>query len=405
MAEGRSKESWFAKEVVTAASHAGTQEMVGYLNDLDGAVCAANDSIITAATTKAGTINQNPAWHGFFAEHYHVHTFNMNAKAAGSEYRAKVLEPENGVYGKNSVDIGLYDGNGKLIQKFQSKYYQNAKETEKALRGYPFNRKMVPADQKADIAGKTVDTIISPDGVSSNPLTLDDAKKARKEIQSGKWEGLDWNEFRVKDVALGIGKRAGQAALTGAAIGLAADVTEKLLNGDEIDSAEVAEAAIKSGADFGVKTAASGALKFCAERGIINIIPKGTPAGTIVNIAHVAVENTKVMFKVASGELTVEEGLDEMSQVTVSTVAGVAVAAKGAYIGGQIGMIFGAPGAAVGAFVGGAIGHMAGSKVGQAIVNGARKIKEKAKECVRRFADGARNIVDNIKNGILGLFA
>lgn len=405
MAEGRSKESWFAKELMAATSYMGTQGTVRYLNDLDCAVRAANDSIISAATTKAGTINQNPSWDGFYAEHYHVHTFNMNAKAAGSEYRAKVLMPENGVYEKNSVDIGLYDGKGKLVQRYQSKYYKDARATENAQRGYFWSRKMVPADQKPEMSGKTVDTITSPDGISSNPLTKDGAKQAQKEIQSGNWKGLDWNELKAKEVALGIGKHVGQAALMGAAFGVATDVTQKVLNGEEIDGSEAVEAAIKGGADFGVKAATSGAIKYCAEKGIIHMIPKGTPAGTIANIAHVVVENTKVAFKVASGELTVEEGIDEMGQVTVSTVAGIAVAAKGAYIGGQIGMVFGAPGAAVGAFLGGAIGHMVGSKVGQKIMNGARKIKEKAKECVSRLVDGVRDFADTIKSGFLSLFA
>ena len=36
------------------------------------------------------------------------------------------------------------------------------------------------------------------------------------------------------------------------------------------------ETAIASGADFGVKTAAAGALKAASEKGILQIIPKGT---------------------------------------------------------------------------------------------------------------------------------
>ena len=44
------------------------------------------------------------------------------------------------------------------------------------------------------------------------------------------------------------------------------------------------------------------------------MIPKGTPAGTIANIAHVAVENVKIAGKMATGELTVKEGLEKMEQ-------------------------------------------------------------------------------------------
>jgi hypothetical protein len=39
------------------------------------------------------------------------------------------------------------------------------------------------------------------------------------------------------------------------------DVAQKLWNGEEIEAEEVAETALVSGADFGIKAAAAGALK------------------------------------------------------------------------------------------------------------------------------------------------
>lgn len=59
------------------------------------------------------------------------------------------------------------------------------------------------------------------------------------------------------------------------------DVAQKLWNGEEIEAEEVAETALVSGADFGIKAAAAGALKVGVEKEIITVIPKGTPAGTI----------------------------------------------------------------------------------------------------------------------------
>jgi len=45
-----------------------------------------------------------------------------------------------------------------------------------------------------------------------------------------------------------------------------------------------------SGADFGIKAATAGALKVAVEKGVVTVIPKGTPAGTIANIAYIASE-------------------------------------------------------------------------------------------------------------------
>ena len=125
-------------------------------------------------------------------------------------------------------------------------------------------------------------------------------------------------------------KQAGQAALMGAAVGVGFDIAQKVWNGEDIKGEELVETAIVSGADFGIKAAAAGALKVGVEKGVIAAIPKGTPAGTLANIAYVAVENAKIVSKMATGDLTVKEGLEKMEQTTVATVAGIAASTKGA---------------------------------------------------------------------------
>ena len=40
---------------------------------------------------------------------------------------------------------------------------------------------------------------------------LEQAKELQDEAQSGKWNDLNWNEYKTKDLAIGIGKQAGQA--------------------------------------------------------------------------------------------------------------------------------------------------------------------------------------------------
>lgn len=402
VASGRSKESWFAGETKRAMSHMRAQESAAYLQELDHALEHANQSLYRTIQTQSGTINQNPCLDGFIAEQHHAQTFNLNAQASGSPYRAKVLEPNGKGYVKNSVDIVIVDESGNVARRYQSKYCKDAQATAKAFEhgDYRGQRKLVPEGQEQEVAKKVATVIEAPDGTRSTPLSKAQAKKLQNEAQSGNWNELNWNEYAAKDLAIGVGKQAGQAAIMGAAVGVGFDVAQKVWKGEEIKGEELIEAAVVSGADFGIKAAAAGALKVGAEKGIIHMIPKGTPAGTIANIAHVAVENVKVMGKMATGELTFKEGMEKMEQTTVATVAGIAASTKGAAIGATIGTVFGPVGTAVGGFIGGTIGYMAGSKIGETVTRGVQKIREKTRDVVRSIGETACHTFSAIASGI-----
>lgn len=402
VASGRSKESWFASEAKKAIAGMSTQEAAKYLTNLDTVLQQANESLYRTITTQAGTISQNPRLDGFIAEQYHAQTFNMNAEATGSPYRAKVLEPNGNGYAKNSVDIVIVDGEGKVVRRYQSKYCKDAKATEQAFEhgDYRGQQKLVPEGQEGDIAKKSTTVLEAPDGTTSNPLTKSRAEQMRDEAQSGNWNDLNWNEYAAKDLAIGIGKQAGYAALQGAAIGVGFDVAQKLWNGESIDADEVVETAIVNGADFGVKAAAAGALKVGVEKEIIKVIPKGTPAGTIANIAYVAIEDVKVLGKMATGELTMKEGIEKLEQTTVSTAAGLVAMGKGAAIGAAMGTVFGPAGTAIGGFIGGTVGYMAGSKVGEAVVKCAQKVRDGAKKVAKTVTSGVKRVASSVASGV-----
>lgn len=402
VASGRSKESWFASEAKKAIAGMSTQEAAKYLTNLDTVLQQANESLYRTITTQAGTISQNPRLDGFIAEQYHAQTFNMNAEATGSPYRAKVLEPNGNGYAKNSVDIVIVDGEGKVVRRYQSKYCKDAKATEQAFEhgDYRGQQKLVPEGQEGDIAKKSTTVLEAPDGTTSNPLTKSRAEQMRDEAQSGNWNDLNWNEYAAKDLVIGIGKQAGYAALQGAAIGVGFDVAQKLWNGESIDADEVVETAIVNGADFGVKAAAAGALKVGVEKEIIKVIPKGTPAGTIANIAYVAIEDVKVLGKMATGELTMKEGIEKLEQTTVSTAAGLVAMGKGAAIGAAMGTVFGPAGTAIGGFIGGTVGYMAGSKVGEAVVKCAQKVRDGAKKVAKTVTSGVKRVASSVASGV-----
>ena len=402
IANGRSKESWFASDVKSATSHMTAQESAKYLQNLDDALHSANESLSQTIRTQSGAISQNPQLDGFIAEQYHAQTFNLNAEATGSPYRAKVLEPNGTGYAKNSVDIVIVDDKGNIVRRYQSKYCKNAEATAKAFEqgDYRGQRKLVPEGQEQGITKKTATVLEAPDGTTSNPLSKEQAKQLQEEAQSGSWNDLNWNDYKAKDLAIGIGKQAGQAALLGAAVGVGANIAQKVMNGEEIDGGEIVESAISSGADFGIKAAAAGAIKVGVEKNILPMIPKGTPASTIASVAHVAVENVKIVGEMATGKLTVREGLDKMEQTTVSTVAGMAASTKGAAIGAAIGTVLGPVGSAVGGFIGGTIAYVAGSKIGETVV----KVAQKAREVIKDTLETVGDAICSVGNAICSLF-
>lgn len=404
---GRSKESWFASETLKVTSAMSVQETASYLTGLDNALQTANESLFSTITTQAGAISQNPRLDGFIAEQYHTQTFNLNAEATGSQYRAKVLEPNGNGYAKNSVDIVIVDANGKVVKRYQSKYCKDAKATEQAFEhgDYRGQQKLVAKGQQDDIQKKSTTVLEAPDGTTSNPLSKSTAEQMRDDAQSGKWNELNWNEYKTKDLAIGIGKQAGYAALQGTAIGVGFDIAQKLWNGEEIQGEEVVETALVSGVDFGIKAAAAGAIKVGVEKKIIKVIPKGTPASTIANIVFVAVEDAKVVGKILTGELSLKEGIEKIEQTTVATAAGLVTMGEGTAIGAAAGAIFGPVGVAIGGFVGGTVGYMAGSKVGETIVKGAQKIRDCAVNVTKAIGSGIKSRCSTVANGVKSFFS
>lgn len=424
---GKTRDSWLAEQIEKATSGMSREASIKYLSGLDGALVHSNTAKLNTVTTKAGTINQNPSLDGFIAERYHAETFNLNAQARGSEYRAKVLEPAPGErYGRNSVDIVIVDGEGKIVpgRRYQVKYYKDAEATEGAFKkgDYRGQRSLVPSDQAEDINRNVTTVLEAPDGTTSEPLSKAEAKELQERTQSGELVEFDWSNYNSKDLAKQIGKQAGYSCLQGAAIAVGFDIAHKLYNGEKIEAEKEIEKAIESGADFGLKSAAGSALKVASEKGFLKFIPKGTPASVCANIAFVGVENAKVLTKVAAGDLTPREGMEEMADVSASTVGGLISMSKGMALGAKgggivgtaIGTYFGGPagavlgmklGSTIGGFIGGSISYMAGSKVGHAVCQGAKKVATVAVNVVKAEAkkifETGKKIFNNLKGHII----
>lgn len=179
-------------------------------------------------------------------------------------------------------------------------------------------------------------------------------------------------------------------------------MAEQVIKGEGIDVEETVTLAIETGVDSGIKAATAGALKVGVEKGVIAIIPKGTPIGVIANIACISIENAKILYKVAKGELTMSQALEQMGRTSVSMVYGLGWGVAGAGIGVAALSWIPIVGPAVGGLIGGMVGYMAGSKVGQAVYTGLKAVGKGVATVCKSAWNGIKSAGNKIKSFIFG---
>lgn len=414
---GISKEAWFQKKVEEASIGMSINDYGNYLNRIDTAITNGNAQMIRTVTTQAGEISKCVNLDGFIAEQAHVNEFNIKASLEKSNFRAEVCVPEQGqTYGLNSFDTVIKDINtGKIVHQYQFKFGKDAKATIRLLKDGNYNnqRFVVPAEQVEEVRkafpGKSVEAFIGGTNkvnIKSQGLTKQQVKELQLDTQNKTViPTKEWNNYNTKELAMNLGKNAGIVGLQSAAITTGFSLATKVISGEQIEGSEVIETALYSGADAGIKAAAAGAIKVSSEKGIINIIPKETPAGVIANIACVGIENAKILAKVATGELSMTEALDKMGRTTTSMAYGLGWGATGSAIGATAFSWIPIAGPIVGGLTGGMIGYMAGSKFGSTVYSGAKKVANTAKSAAKSAWNGIKSVGRSIVSGIKSLFS
>ena len=410
---GKSKESWLAKSIEQGAAAAGVVDVGKYAQGIDTALGKANADMAASVLTQSGRVSQLPNLDGFIAEQHHVATFNLEAAASGSQYRAEVLTPKAGEpYAKNSVDIVIKDGNGKIVGRYQAKYGKDAEATQKLLKNgnYRGQQKLVAKGQAEP--GKSVDCIEADDGTKSKPLSKEEAKALQEKAQiKGEVKQYKWNDANRITIAKQIGTQALMSAGWTAAMQGGRIIGRRIWNflcGEENQSAsedmrEFFEESVKGAANTGVQVAVSGGVVVAARNGWIKLL-RNTPAGTIASIVYVGLENARVLYKFAMGEMSGAEALDAMGNVTCSAVGGIVGAVNGAALGATIGTALGPVGTVVGGIIGGLAGGVAGSNIGTAIYEGGKKIVKAVVRVVKTVWEGVKSVVSSVFSGICSLF-
>lgn len=406
---GVSKESWLSNKIQETSTNMPVQEYGRILQAFDDVLHVKNAELAEALTVAVDgdvrRVNMNPNLDGILAENLVAKTTELNAFAQGENIRVDVRES----YKANSVDLCAIDLNTGKHQNYQLKFGKDAASTIKLIeRGDYKQQLIVPSEQleevreyfKAKGSKRKISDHIEIGKVKGKSFTKDELKEISKYAQE---EGVLPELDNTQDIAMSIGKNAVAMGLQSAAVTTGLTIASKIFKGERVEPDELVEVALKSGSDTAVKTVTAGSLQVAVKKGIIRFIPKTTPAGVIANIACVGIENVKILGKIASGELSLTKGLDQMGRTTTSMVGGLWAMAKGAAIGAKLTgwiPVIGAPLAVVSGFVGGMIGYFGGSKAGEAIYNAGKKVASAAKTVAKAAWNGIKSVGRAIGNGI-----
>lgn len=400
--KGISKESWLADKIQEASVGMAINDYGQLLQLVDNQLYQSNMELADALTRSAdGHIMMSRNLDGNIAEHMIAKSTEMSSHLQGKNIKVEVLES----FTSNSVDVRATNIDTGKYQNYQLKFGKDAKSTINLIERGNYNnqRIVVPTEQleevqahfKAKGSNKTITDHIDAWGAEGKKFTKEQMKKIQNEAQEdGIMPTMDYSHYQTKDLAMYLGKNAGAMALQSAAVTTGLDIASKIFKGEQIDSDELVELAIKTGADTSIKTVTAGTLQVAIRRGIIRFIPKTTPAGIIANIACVGIENIKILSKIASGELSLTKGLDHMGRTTTSMVGGFWGMAKGAAIGAKIAAwipVVGAPLAVATGFIGGMVGYFGGSKLGDTVYNVGRKAAGTAKSVCKAAVSGLKS--------------
>lgn len=402
--EGKSVESWVAKKIEEGAQASHVNNIGEYAHNIEKSLQDANELSLQTFVNLDGAINRNKNLHGFVAEQHHVNTFNIEASLKNSNYRAQMLQST----GKNSVDIVIKDmTNGKIVKKYGAKYGLDATATKSYLEkgDYRGQRKLVADGQHTQIENAT--NHIEVDGIKSKPLSYEQSRKIQAEIQEKqriaeyKWDGISKTKI-AKSIVVESGKMVLLHSLVQGGRVLGRRVYNTLTSQKNQTLQEDVKEWLKSswlGAKvIGLQVAVTTGVTVAVRKGLITSVAKNTPVGQIANVVYVGMENTKVLYKMAKGDLGFKEGLKEMEKVSLSAVGGIVGAGEGMIAGAALGSLAGPVGTVVGGFVGSVVGGIAGSTAGELIAKANQKVRDVALKGLKKSYEGLKNAATGVFN-------
>lgn len=207
-------------------------ENAEFLNRVQKA-CDEAAAKIVEATLKKGGLGEKQL-KGFFAEHWHAETFNVDAVLNRMK---NIVAKAPDLKGKNSPDIVVENTKtGETIKKYSSKYYDKANQSVNEQKGYEDQGRIIPADQVKK-AQEHLDKKIPSEqakGRENRTQVAEDLQEVKDHLTDHVEHGKAKSETLTK-------KEAEQGTST-------VKKGEKVDIRPQIDAARVAEEALRSGA-------------------------------------------------------------------------------------------------------------------------------------------------------------
>lgn len=411
------------KTMTKASSLMGINTVNKYTGNINVAFDNAMNEVDKAVFTKSGAVSQNSNLDGFLFEEAHAGSFNIDAAIKDKNYQAKALKPD--IYGKNSIDIVINEGN-QIIKKYQAKAYSTWQKTSEAFKGYAFQRKLAPEGQAENIKNAT--TVIEHNGIKSKSIAKSEIKDIQNDIQETNSTKSMESFFRKNMNTVSMAKQIGGITMKSTAVGFAAstdmNVATKAAQGEDIDAEEVIVSGLQSGAQAGLAASVAGGLHVFGKKvgGKIGEIFKNTPVVGVIAASSVDIIGTALSL--GKGEIGLGEAATDVSASLTGAWIAVAsctaiMAAKGGVlgtvgnvIGGVIGTILGGgpAGGVVGSVIGGAIGigvslgvsaissHV-GNTVKTAIKSGLNGIVRPVVNAVKTAVSAGYQVVKSVASG------
>ena len=370
----KSRAAGHAEELATAAAVGMSAE---WQSGFQSAVEKANDGVLEAMPRKANLAD--PQLQGFFAEHWHAKTLEIDAYKQGLwDLVAEVPERTD----LASPDIVVRRGDEILVE-VQSKYFKTADRTAAQLWNPDYNdvAKVVPADQAtgvvdanrvkatveaasrphvAEAAQHSVENVsdrVTVDGVESRPLGRADSQRLARDAAEGGAPFADADFLSAGE----IGSRAVQAGAVGAGIGIALGAAPDLLravrlwkDGAGLGDEELREAlssagerGLKAGGWASLQAGMGSVLVDLAATGRLGDLLGGASPGAVGAISVTLVRAIKLGLQWSEGTIDgvrFAQGVGEAAVVSAASVGGAALGQAlipipviGALIGSTVG--------------------------------------------------------------------
>lgn len=167
------------------------------------------------------------------------------------------------------------------------------------------------SDMPLDAAGESLQHL-EDELISANMQLMgeiDRSQVADISVVEGDAAPVEWNEYSVKNQVRDIGQQVNSLALSVAAGALgrnsSAEETAATLHGIKAPPGEL-------------KAVVAGAVRVCAEKGLMDALPADTPIEVVGDFAGVAVEGAGALCDAANGEIPMTEAMDRIGRAGVA---------------------------------------------------------------------------------------